>query len=363
MSDATPPHKRRVRYAGTHPQRFEEKYKELDPARHADEVQKVLQRGQTPAGMHRPICVAEILAVLNPRAGEVGLDATLGFGGHTLELLPRLMPGGRLFALDVDPLELPRSEARLRGLGFTEAMLSVRRLNFSAVAELLPEAGGGFDVMLADLGVSSMQIDNPQRGFSFKVDGPLDLRLDPSSGTPASDLLLSTTRTALRELLIDHADEPHAVALAAALAGQYLQTTTELADKVRACVAGALPRRLPLAEVRIEINKALQRCFQALRIEVNQEFVALDRFLQALPQCLKPAGRVAILSFHSGEDRRVKKAFQAGARSGVYERVAESFIRPSFDEQRANPRSSSAKLRWAVRSSATAASATPGSIS
>ncbi len=179
MTDEAAPHKRRERYRGTHPRRFEEKYKELDPARHADELNKVMARGQTPAGMHRPICVAEILAQLNPQPGEVGLDATLGFGGHAQAILPRLLPGGRLFGIDVDPLELPRTEARLRALGFDASVLTVQRLNFSAMAELLPESGG-FDVVLADLGVSSMQIDNPARGFSFKVDGPLDLRLDPS---------------------------------------------------------------------------------------------------------------------------------------------------------------------------------------
>ncbi len=349
MTDATPPHKRRPRYAGTHPKRFEEKYKELDPTRHADEVQKVLQRGQTPAGMHRPICVAEILAFLDPQPGQTGLDATLGYGGHAQELLSRLQPGGRLFAIDVDPIELPRAEARLRLLGFTEAMLVVQRMNFARLAELLPLAGGGFDFVLADLGVSSMQIDKPERGFSFKVDGPLDLRLDPGSGVSASELLLSITRPALRDLLVDNADEPHAQALAAALQGQYLQTTSELAAKVSECVAAALPRRLPEAERAIEIKKALQRCFQALRIAVNDEFAALDRFLADLPACLKPGGRVAILSFHSGEDRRVKKAFQSGEREGVYARVSDGFIRPSFDEQRANPRSSSAKLRWAQR--------------
>ena len=166
-------HKRRVRYQGTHPKKFEEKYKELDPSAHADEVLKVMQRGQTPAGMHRPICVEEILNLLRPQPGETGLDATLGFGGHTQALLPLIAPNGRVFALDVDPLELPRTEARLRKLGFDEAALQVRRMNFSGIESLLPEAGG-FDFILADLGVSSMQIDNPARGFSFKLDGPLD---------------------------------------------------------------------------------------------------------------------------------------------------------------------------------------------
>ena len=351
MAADTPatPHPRRVRYAGTHPKRFEEKYKELDPARHAAELAKVLQRGQTPAGMHRPICVPEILAVLAPQPGDVGLDATLGYGGHAQALLARVQPGGRLFGIDVDPLELPRTEARLRALGFDASTLVARRMNFADMSTLLPQAGGGFDFVLADLGVSSMQIDNPARGFSFKSEGPLDLRLDASAGEPASLLLLRLTRLQLRELLADNADEPQADALAAALAGQYTQTTTELAERVRAALLPLWARGLPPEARKTETKKTQQRVFQALRVAVNDEFGVLDRFLAALPACLKPGGRVAILSFHSGEDRRVKKAFQAGERAGVFARVAPEFVRPSFDEQRANPRSSSAKLRWAVK--------------
>ena len=307
-----------------------------------------MERGQTPAGMHRPICVGEILDILNPQPGETGLDATLGFGGHAQALLPRLLPGGRLFGVDVDPLELPRTEARLRALGFDESVLVLRRMNFAELPTLLPVAGGGFDVVLADLGVSSMQIDNPARGFSFKADGPLDLRLDPSAGPSASDLLLSVTRQGLRELLVDNADEPFAVPLAAALQGQYVQTTHELAARVRDALAGAFKRSLPADEREAETRKTLQRTFQALRIAVNDEFGVLDRFLSLLPACLNPGGRVAILSFHSGEDRRVKKAFQSGERAGIYARVAPDPIRASAEERRSNPRSSSAKLRWAV---------------
>ena len=349
MADEAAPHSRRIRYKGTHPRRFEEKYKELDPARHADELRKVMERGQTPAGMHRPICVDEILSLLDPRPGEVGLDATLGFGGHAQVILPRLAPRGCLFAIDVDPLELPRTEARLRSLGFDPSMLVVRRLNFADFAVLVPEAGGGFDFVLADLGVSSMQIDNPARGFSFKADGPLDLRLDPSAGQTASELLLSVTRPQLRELLIENADEPYAVALAAALQGQYLETTAQLAALVRSALGAVFKRSLPGDEREAETRKALQRTFQALRIAVNDEFGVLERFLAAVPASLKPGGRIAILSFHSGEDRRVKKAFQAGERGGVYVRVAPDPIRPSADERRANPRCASAKLRWAVK--------------
>ncbi|MFZ2650655.1 MAG: 16S rRNA (cytosine(1402)-N(4))-methyltransferase RsmH [Burkholderiaceae bacterium] len=349
MADPATPHQRRARYQGTHPRRFEEKYKELDPARHAEELHKVMQRGQTPAGMHRPICVAEILDVLDPQPGEVGLDATLGFGGHAQELLARLLPGGRLFGIDVDPLELARTEARLRGLGFGESALTLRRLNFAELRALLPQAGGGFDLVLADLGVSSMQLDNPARGFSFKHDGPLDLRLDPSRGASASELLLTVTRPRLRELLIGNADEPFAAALAAALQGQLIETTAQLAARVRVTMQRTLQASLPQAERGVETRKALQRTFQALRIAVNDEFVVLEQFLEALPACLKPGGRAAILSFHSGEDRRVKKAFQAGERAGVYARVAPDPVRPSAQERRANPRSSAAKLRWAVK--------------
>ena len=313
MTDATPPHKRRARYAGTHPRQFEDKYKELDPTRHAAEVDKVMQRGQTPAGMHRSICVDEILAILKPVPGETGVDLTLGFGGHMLAMLPLVQPGGRMFGMDVDPIELPRTTARLRALGFGEEALTVHRANFSELATLLPQAGGGFDFVLADLGVSSMQIDNPARGFSFRADGPLDLRLDPTSGQSASELLLCVTRQRLRDLLTDNSDEPFAIPLAAALQGQYLETTVQLADLVRATMELAYKRSMPAEERLVETKKVLQRTFQALRIEVNDEFGVLDAMLLGLPACLKPGGRVAILSFHSGEDRRVKKAFQTGA--------------------------------------------------
>ena len=349
MTDEAVPHKRRVRYAGKHPRRFEEKYKELNPEQHGLELQKVLDRGQTPAGMHRSICMEEILQLLAPQPGEVGLDATLGFGGHAQELLAKVLPSGRLFGIDVDPIEFPRTEARLRAKGFDASVLVLKRINFSQLPELLPEAGGGFDFLLADLGVSSMQIDNPARGFSFKTDGPLDLRLDPSSGQSASELLQSVTRQHLRELLVDNADEAYALPLAAARQGQYIETTTQLAKLIRATLAEQWKRNMPEAERLAETKKTLQRVFQALRIEVNDEFGVLDSMLASLPTCLKPGGRVAILSFHSGEDRRVKKAFQSGERSGIYASVAPELIRPSFEERRANPRSSSAKLRWAIK--------------
>ena len=348
MSTEKPTHQRRVRYAGTHPKSFAEKYKELDPLRYASDIEHVLARGQTPAGTHRPICLNEILSILSLQPGETGLDATLGYGGHARELLVRLSPGGRLFGIDVDATEFARTGARLRQAGFDESMLVLHRINFDQIRTLLPASGGGFDFVLADLGVSSMQIDNPARGFSFKNDGPLDLRLNPGNGLSASELLQSVTRQALRELLTDNADEPFAGPLAAAMQGQYLQSTLELADLIRHTVQTALPKRMPEAERKSETTKSLQRTFQALRIAVNDEFGVLERFLDALPICLKPGARVAIMSFHSGEDRRVKKAFQAGERSGVYARVAPDPVRPSAEERRANPRCTSTKLRWAV---------------
>jgi len=339
MSQDDPPRQRRPRYKGTHPRRFAEKYKELAPEQHAGELEKVMARGHTPAGTHRSIMVAEILEALAPQPGEVALDATLGYGGHTKELLPRLLPGGRLFGVDVDPLELPRTEARLRDLGFGEDVLTVRRMNFAGLPRLKAESGG-FDVVLADLGVSSMQIDNPVRGFTWKANGPLDLRLNPQRGKSAADLLASLDEPSLADLLVENSDEPHALAIAREVHGQPIRTTRDLADRIRAA--------LQAEQLEDEdIKKALQRTFQALRITVNDEFTVLDQFLSLLPGVLKPGGRVAILTFHSGEDRRVKKAFQQGLRDGIYAEVAPEPLRASPEERRANPRSTSAKLRWA----------------
>ncbi|MDB5104825.1 MAG: rRNA ((1402)-N(4))-methyltransferase [Fibrobacteres bacterium] len=346
---AQPTHKRRVRYRGTHPRGFGEKYKELDASRYEADFQKVIERGQTPAGTHRPICVDEILGILSPKPGEIGLDATLGFGGHAREFLPRIAPGGRLFGIDVDPLELPRTEQRLRAMGFTDAELVVHRMNFAGMGKLIAEAGRGFDFVLADLGVSSMQIDNPSRGFTFKADGPLDLRLNPTHGQPAAALLKTCSQGDLAMLLYANSDEPHAEDIANAVVARRgkIHSTLDLAEAVRAAL-----KSLPKDIRERETKTSLQRTFQALRIAVNDEFGALDRLLASLPDCLAPGGRAAILTFHSGEDRRVKKSFQALAREGVYSSVAPEPIRPSAEERRSNPRSSCAKLRWAVRAPA-----------
>ncbi|MDB6065618.1 MAG: rsmH 1 [Pedosphaera sp.] len=345
----TPPtvHKRRVRYRGRNPRHFAEKYKEHNPDRYAADVQKVIESGKTPAGSHRPICVQEILAILAPKPGAIAVDATLGHGGHSLEIIPALLPNGRLYGLDVDALELPRTEARLRAAGFPPEAFVVRRTNFAGLPQLLAEEGlSGVDIVLADLGVSSMQIDNPERGFSFKYDGPLDLRMNPQRGRPASAWLAMVAESELSRLLEENADEPHAAIIAQAICRARSQTpittTKALARLIRESL---LPARRP----KEEIDASTRRVFQALRIAINDEFGALEAFLRHLPDCLNPGGRVAILTFHSGEDRRVKKAFQAGGRSGLYSSIAHDVIRPTAEEIRANPRASSAKLRWAIR--------------
>ncbi|MEP6821595.1 MAG: 16S rRNA (cytosine(1402)-N(4))-methyltransferase RsmH [Chthoniobacterales bacterium] len=344
MAEDSLPHQRRPRYRGKNPRRFDERYKELDSERYGVTVAKVLAAGRTPAGSHRPIMVEEVLEVLAPQAGEFVVDCTLGYGGHAEELLKRLQPGGHLLGLDADPMELPKTEARLRALSFGPESFTAQRSNFAGLPQALVRAGrSGADVILADLGVSSMQLDDPTRGFSFKVEGPLDMRMNPGRGQPASVLLQMAEPSELAELIAENSDESHAVELAAVIAGKSFASTVALAAAIRA----ALPRAK-----NEERELSVRRVFQALRIAVNDEFSALDAFLRVLPGCLNSGGRVAILTFHSGEDRRVKKTFQTGLRDGQYAAIAESVIRPTPAERHANPRSTSAKLRWARRSAA-----------
>jgi 16S rRNA (cytosine1402-N4)-methyltransferase len=324
--------KRRQRYPGKSPRHFSEKYKEHAPERYADDVAKVIAGGKTPAGTHRPIMVAEVLEVLAPQAGEFAVDCTIGYGGHAVALLAAIQPGGQLLGIDIDPLELPKTEARLRALGFGPDSFATHRTNYAGLARVLEKPA---DIILADLGLSSMQIDNPERGFTFKVDGPLDLRMNPQRGQTASALLASLDEAALAALLLENADEPASDRFARSILESPVSTTLQLANAVRR-VGGD--------------DDAVRRVFQALRIAVNDEFRALDAFLRDLPLCLKPGGRVAVLAFHSGEDRRVKKAFQEGARNGIYSDISRDIARPTAEEVRANPRSRSAKLRWARRS-------------
>jgi 16S rRNA (cytosine1402-N4)-methyltransferase len=341
--------RRRPRYRGSHPRAFQDKYKELDPERYRDEVAKVLSSGKTPAGTHRAIMVQEVLEILAPKPGDFAIDATLGYGGHTVALLGAVLPGGRVLALDVDPIELPKTEARLRAMDIPPDALTIRRSNFAGLARVLATDNlPAANVVLADLGVSSMQLDDPARGFTFKRPGPLDLRMNPQRGRPAAGWLASLDAPGLARLLEANADQPDALPLAEAIVTRQrrapITTTTALAETVAdACVTRPVDRSATGAE------DAIRRVFQALRIAVNDELGALDAFLRLLPGCVTSGGRVAILTFHSGEDRRVKHAFKEGARAGVFGRVGENVVRASAEERRANPRSSAAKLRWAIR--------------
>ena len=345
--DAPPVHARRPRYPGRHPRGFHDKYKELNPERYVSDVQKVLASGKTPAGTHRPIMMEEVLACLRPRPGDVAVDCTLGGGGHARAILERVQPGGRLIGLDVDPLELPRTEASLREAGFGPETFVAYHGNFAGLSQVL--AGEGLataNLILADLGVSSMQLDNPDRGFSYKGAGPLDMRMNPLRGESASQLLARVSEETLARLLQENADEAHAHLIARLLKQQPVETTQAIDRLVRAGLTAAHPN-LPKPDLKMSVRRTLQ----ALRIAVNDEFSALEWLLRSLPQCLTPGGRVVMLTFHSGEDRRVKKAFQAGYRAGVYSAKADEVIRATEEETRANRRASSAKLRWAVRGS------------
>ena len=341
-------HKRRVRYKGTHPRNYQEKYKELQPEKYADTIEKVIRKGSTPAGMHISICVQEILDFLQIRPGQTGLDATLGYGGHTERMLERLEGQGHLHALDVDPAESEKTEKRLRALGYGEDILTVHLLNFAQMDQVAKGAGG-FDFVLADLGVSSMQIDNPDRGFSYKTEGPLDLRMNQQKGISAAERLQNISLEELAGMLMENADEPCAGEIAREIInrqrrGGKIETTTQLRETVEAALSF-----LPESERKEAVKKSCQRTFQALRIDVNHEYEALYEFLEKLPGALRPGGRAAILTFHSGEDRLVKKSLKHFQKEGLYSQIASDAIRPSAEECRRNSRARSTKLRWAVR--------------
>jgi 16S rRNA (cytosine1402-N4)-methyltransferase len=348
MDENKPERVRRERYKGTHPRSFKQKYKELQPDVYKDDIAKVIEQGRTPAGMHRSICVDEIMEFLAIVPGQIGMDATLGYGGHSLEMLKCLTPGGHLYATDVDSIELPKTRDRLAALGYGPEVLTIKKMNFSGIDQIVAESGP-LNFVLADLGVSSMQIDNPDRGFSFKVDGPLDLRLNPHSGKPASALLKKLSLDDLEDILVVNSDEPYADVIAEAIYTKIkkkieISTTFQLQQ----IIAEAL-EFLPADSRKETIKKSCQRCFQALRIEVNDEFGVLEKFLAKLPDALAENGRVAILSFHSGEDRRVKKSFQSMLRAGIYKEITAEPIRPTAEESNSNPRARSAKLRWAIK--------------
>ncbi len=348
MASEEKPHHRRAHYAGKYPKKYEEKYKEHQPEKYADTVEHVISKGSTPSGMHLPICVDEILGFFDVQPGQQGIDATLGYGGHAREILKALDGKGHLYALDIDPIESEKTKERLRAQGYREEILTVLHQNFAALDQVI-EKYGPMDFILADLGVSSMQIDDPSRGFSYKADGPLDLRMNPEEGETAAQRMVDMSKQEFESMLRGNADEPYASKIADSVyaylrKGGEIATTTELRERIQDALSF-----LPEKEQKEAVKKSCQRTFQALRMDVNDEEESLYAFLTKLPEALKPGGKAAILSFHSGEDRLVKKAFKEGVKTGAYSEISKDVIRPTPEECRRNPRAASAKLRWAVK--------------
>ena len=347
IAEVVASYRRRKRYAGTHPKTFEDKYKELaaDPAA----IAKAKARGSTPAGSHVPIMVAEILEALGPLAGARVLDCTLGWGGHAYELARAVGEGGSVIGLDRDGEELARTEKRLGERG---VRIIARQGNYADAASTLKILGlNGVDALLADLGVSSMQLDRPERGMSFKTDGPLDMRMDRSRGQTAAQWLAGVRESEIESVLSRYGDEPDAAAIARALAalaaqGRSPKTTAELASVVgiaKGLGAGRFVKKDASAK------HPAARTFQALRIVVNSEYQALSRLLRDLPSLMRPGGRVAILTFHSGEEAMVAKSLSEQAASGLWVAAPAGPRKASPEEIRENPRSRSARLWRVVR--------------
>jgi 16S rRNA (cytosine1402-N4)-methyltransferase len=307
-------------------------------------------RGQrsTPPGQHLPVLLSEVLAALVPQPGATVVDCTIGWGGHAAELLPRVTPGGRLIGIDVDPENLPKARARLEPI---DPSFSLHAGNFAGLQNILGQQGiAAVNVLIADLGMSSMQVDDPERGFSYRRDGPLDMRMDRTRGQSAAEVLARIDEQELCRALRELGDEENAAQIAAAIVAsrrqRTLQRTSELAQLIRETTQGGNRWTLHPERGRWNLHPAA-RTFQALRILVNRELPNLEQLLRVLPSLLAPGGRAALISFHSGEDRLVKAAFRAGLRAGHYAQVSDDPIRAQWAERTSNPRSRSAKLRWA----------------
>jgi 16S rRNA (cytosine1402-N4)-methyltransferase len=308
-------------------------------------------RRSTPAGQHLPVMLNEVLVALAPQPGGIVADCTVGFGGHSHALLSRVAAGGLLFGLDLDPAALPSAKTRLEEVGFP---FRLRHANFAGLQGALAAEGiEGVDALVADLGMSSMQVDDVERGFSYVRDGPLDMRMDRTRGRPASELLASLPENELAKALRELGDEPEADRIARAIVEargkRSLQRTSELAELIRQTVQPDKAWKLHPAKGKWNLHPAALT-FQALRILVNRELANLEQLLRILPTVLRPGGKAAIISFHSGEDRLVKSAFRAGLHGGVYIEISIDPVRAGFTERMANPRARSAKLRWARRS-------------
>lgn len=341
-------HKRRPRYSGNYPKNFHEKYKEHNPDQYKDEVEKIIKKGKTPAGSHIPIMVNEILDFLKIQPGQIGFDATLGYGGHSEKIMERLQGQGHHYGVDVDITEMEKTKKRLKEIGYDEKIFTAYNLNFAEIDKVYQESGP-FDYLLADLGVSSMQLDNPQRGFSYKYDGPLDLRMNQTKGISAAERLQEMSQEEIEGMLVANADEPYAKEIAREITklkanGTEITSTIQLAY----IIENAL-NFLPYSERKEAVKKSCQRTFQALRIDVNCEYEVLEEFLQKLPSVMKAGGRVAILTFHSGEDRIVKKMLKQMHKQGLWSEISKDVMRPSAEECYNNPRARSTKMRYAIK--------------
>lgn len=308
-------------------------------------------RRSTAPGSHTPVLLAEVLAVLDPQPGQVIVDTTLGFAGHAGELLRRIAPEGLLIATDLDAANLEPARAKLEASG---GLFALHHANFAGLAAILAREGvQQVDGVLADLGMSSMQVDDRSRGFSFMRDGPLDMRMDRSRGRTAAEWLQILTADELTACLRNGGDEPHAEAIAAAIVQQRTIQPFERTQQLRELIERVAPVRIDRSPgappERKQRLAPVARVFQALRILTNRELANLQHLLRLLPTILKPGGVAAIISFHSGEDRLVKAAFRTGLRAGVYAAISDTPIRPTLEERIANPRARSAKLRWARR--------------
>ena len=293
--------------------------------------------------------LAEVLAALDPRPGQTVVDCTLGFAGHSVELLQRISPDGLLVATDLDATHIEPARAKLEAVG---GLFALSHTNFAGLPTVLATEGVvRVDGLLADLGMSSMQVDDRDRGFSFMRDGPLDMRMDGTRGRSAADLLNALSMEELAACFRELGDEPQAEAIAAAIVKQRALKPIERTKELRELIAQSAPVRVDRTPgappERKQLLGPVTRAFQALRILTNRELANLQQLLRVVPTVLKPGGVAAIISFHSGEDRLVKAAFRDGLRAGVYEAISADPIRPTFEERKANPRSRSAKLRWA----------------
>ena len=356
---AEPKHQRRVRYKGSYPKKYSEKYKELQED--VAVVEKVKAKGSTPAGQHVPIMVSECLEYLalskvdDIKQNIIALDCTLGYGGHTTAILQQIKgKNGTLYALDQDIEALEKTTARINE-NFNGSFNSFH-INFKDVLEVGRQESilGKVDALLADLGYSSMQIDNPERGFSYKHEAALDMRMDNNKNpTTAQTWLATVTKKNFTEALKLNADfdDSTAVLLSQGIVSskETINTTTALASKVREIISlQAKSNRLPVP-VKAEIDSIVARVMQTIRIEVNDEFGSLKSLLASIPQILGSGGRTVVLTFHSGEDRLVKKSFKEGYKSGLYKQWGREVVLSSSDERRINPRSKCCKLRWAVK--------------